>query len=71
MQEEKPMIGGISVVLAATFVTVFITSIFQGRSFTEYWTLGEYPWWASFLFSATTGPTGEEAGWRGMIIYYI
>ena len=35
-----------------------------------FWALGAYPLWASFLFSVTTGPTGEEAGWRAMTICF-
>lgn len=55
------------VTLGATLLTVFIMTIIQGNSFESYWNLGAYPFWASFLFSITTGPTGEESGWRGYV----
>lgn len=57
--------------MGATVSTVFILSLIQGKPFGSYWALGAYPLWASFLFSVTTGPTGEEAGWRGYVRSYL
>ena len=57
--------------LGATIITVFVLSLIQGKAFGEYWNLGSYPFWASFLFSITTGPTGEESGWRGYLRPYL
>ncbi len=51
----------------ATLLSVFLLSMFQHRDFRSYWSLGPYPFWASFLLSLTTGPTGEESGWRGYL----
>ena len=55
------------ITIGATLLSVFILSIFQNRDFGSYWSIGAYPFWASFLFSITTGPTGEESGWRGYL----
>lgn len=57
--------------MGATVSTVFILSLIQGKPFGSYLALGAYPLWASFLFSVTTGPTGEEAGWRGYVRSYL
>lgn len=70
-------IGAFSLLLAAlvtagaTLLSVWVLSLLQGRAFGSYWSLGEYPLWASFLFSITTGPTGEESGWRGYLRPYL
>lgn len=60
-----------AVTISATLVTVFILAKVQGNTFGSYWSLGAYPLWASFLFSITTGPTGEESGWRGYVRPYL
>ena len=59
------------ITIGATVVTVFILSAVQGKAFDDYWELGTYPLWISFLFCITTGPTGEEAGWRGYVRPYL
>ncbi len=59
------------ITVSATIITVLLLSIIQGKGFSSYWNLGTYPFWASFLFSVTTGPTGEESGWRGYLRPYL
>lgn len=64
------LLGGI-IVAGATLLTVLIVSFIQGKSFDSYWSLGGYSFVASLLFSITTGPTGEESGWRGYLRPYL
>ena len=59
------------VTLSATVVAVFVVAFIQNKSFVSYWSLGEYSFLASILFSITTGPTGEESGWRGYLRPYL
>ena len=47
------------IAVCATLGAVTLLSIIQGKEFSSYWSLEIYPFWASFLFSITTGPTGE------------
>lgn len=59
------------ITVCATMGTVSILSAIQGKTLSSYFSLGTYPFWASFLFSITTGPTGEESGWRGYVRPYL
>ena len=58
----------LSVAIAGgTCLSIWSLSLFQGRSFLSYFTLGSYSLLASFILSLLSGPTGEEAGWRGYL----
>ena len=63
--------AGALLTIGATLVSVLALSLLQGKPFTAYLEAGAYPFWASFLFSITTGPTGEESGWRGYVRPYL
>ena len=56
-----------AITVGATLLTVLITSLVQKQEFSSYWSLGSWSFMASLLFSITTGPTGEESGWRGFL----
>lgn len=55
------------IVVGGSLLTVWIVSIIQKKSFASYYSLGAYPLLASFFLSLLSGPTGEEAGWRGYL----
>lgn len=50
-----------------SFLAVWILALIQNNSFTSYFSIGSYSIVASFLLSILSGPTGEEAGWRGYL----
>lgn len=52
-------------VAGLTVISVALTGFVMGRSFAGFWQPGPWSFAASLLFSVTTGPTGEELGWRG------
>lgn len=52
---------------AGSFIAVWICSGFQQRGLSTYFSMGGYSFFASFLLSLLSGPTGEEAGWRGYL----
>lgn len=57
----------ILVIAGASCLSVFLLSIWQGRAFSSYFSMGSYSLLASFFFSLLSGPTGEELGWRGYL----
>lgn len=57
----------IAVIAGGSCLSVFILSVLQGRNFLSYFTMGNYSFAASFVFSLLSGPTGEELGWRGYL----
>lgn len=58
----------LSVVIAGGIcLSIWFLSLLQGRNFLSYFTLGNYSLLTSFVLSLLSGPTGEEAGWRGYL----
>ena len=55
------------VMLGGTFASVGIVSLLEGKPFGAYFSLGGYPFVASFFLSLFSGPMGEELGWRGYL----
>jgi len=60
------LISGL-IMFSGVGLTVGIVSLIEGKSFTNYFTLGGYSFIASFFLSLCSGPTGEELGWRGYL----
>lgn len=50
-----------------SILTVYITALIEGNPFRSYFSVGEVSLVASVLLSFTSGPTGEELGWRGFL----
>lgn len=54
-------------VIGGTLLSVWILTIVEQKSFSSCFTLGIYSLPLSFLLSLSSGPTGEESGWRGYL----
>lgn len=61
------MILFVVIIAGGTFISTWLLSLIQGRSFSSYFALGSYSLLISFVLSMLSGPTGEEAGWRGYL----
>lgn len=60
------LISGFSVIFAMA-LSIIITSRIESISLKDYVQPSLYTFPIAFLFSLTSGPTGEEAGWRGFL----
>lgn len=54
-------------ITGSMLLAVLILSLIEHREFTSYFSLGTYPLVLSIVLCITTGPTGEESGWRGYL----
>lgn len=59
------------VAFALTFgisiLTIYMATLMEGNPFSSYFSIGEVPFLTSVFMSFTSGPTGEELGWRGFL----
>ncbi|MCI6630001.1 MAG: CPBP family intramembrane metalloprotease [Lachnospiraceae bacterium] len=55
------------VVFCGVMTSAALSALTQGREAGSYLAAGGYPLIASFFLSLTSGPTGEELGWRGYL----
>ncbi|MDO5292222.1 MAG: type II CAAX endopeptidase family protein [bacterium] len=62
-----PLVLPAAIVAAGSIFAVWMLAMFQGNNFSTYFSMGGYSFMASFLLSILSGPTGEEAGWRGYL----
>lgn len=54
-------------VIGGTILSVWILAVAEQKSFASFFTPGLYSLPLTFLLSLSSGPTGEESGWRGYL----
>jgi len=54
-------------VVGGILLSLFILSLWQGKSFDSYFSPSRYSLPLTLLLSLLSGPTGEESGWRGYL----
>ena len=54
-------------ITGSMLICVLILSLIEHRNFTSYFSLGTYSLLTYLILTITSGPTGEEAGWRGYL----
>lgn len=55
------------VISGSILLSVLILAVIEHQSFSSYFSLGAYSLPLSILLSLSSGPTGEESGWRGYL----
>ena len=59
------------IMTGSIMLCVWILTFIKGQPFASFWELGSFSLAASILLSVLSGPTGEEAGWRGYLRYEL
>lgn len=59
------------IISGSMIISVYILSLFEHTSFSTYFTTGLFSLPISIILSLTSGPTGEESGWRGYLRYEL
>lgn len=62
-----PLFGSFALTFGISLVSLFIFSVAEGKSMLSYIRLGTTALPLSIFLSFTSGPTGEELGWRGFM----
>lgn len=62
-----PLLLSFSLTFGISVLSLFLLSIIEGRTMLSYIDLGEVALPLSIFLSFTSGPTGEEMGWRGFM----
>lgn len=50
-----------------SILAIYIVALIEGNPFSSYFSVGAVPLLTSIFMSFTSGPTGEELGWRGFL----
>lgn len=62
-----PLLFSIALTFGISLFSLFIFSVFEGKAIVSYINLGTTALPLSIFLSFTSGPTGEELGWRGFM----
>lgn len=61
------LLGSFSLTFGISMLALFLLSVLEGRGMSSYFDFGTTALPLSIFLSFTSGPTGEELGWRGFM----